>query len=134
PGPAAEAAEAAERIAREVLCDPIVEEYSILAGEEAPASPEGFDHRIDVAKRAGVMDPAADGVLRAVRATGLGIEGVRTYAAWLVTGRVDRAALLAAASRALGNEAIEEIRVDRPPVVRAGTPATAAAFRRIEVP
>ncbi len=134
PGPADDAARAAERIATEVLCDPIVETYHLLADDEPPPTEDGTDHRVDVAKKAGVMDPAADGVVRAVRAAGLPLVAARTYSAWLVRGDVDADSLAAAAARALGNEAIEEISADGDRVVHAVMTPDEPPFERTTVP
>ncbi|MBL8767788.1 MAG: phosphoribosylformylglycinamidine synthase subunit PurL [Planctomycetes bacterium] len=125
---------AAERIAREALADAVVDEATVLEADARPQAPAGFAHRIDIVKRKGVMDPAADGVLRAITALGEPVAGVRTYTAYLVAGTVSADKLADAAARALGNAAIEDIAVDAPHAIDPTTTGHGGAFTRVDVP
>lgn len=126
-------ADAARRIAAGVLADPVSETW-VLHDTPAAGDRAAADHRIDVVKKPGVMDPAADGVLRAIQAAGEQVDGVHTYQAFLIRGTVAAEPLRKAAARVLGNEAIELIRVDQQlevdPLIHSGE----AAFERVEVP
>ncbi|MFH0946484.1 MAG: phosphoribosylformylglycinamidine synthase subunit PurL [Planctomycetota bacterium] len=123
-----------ERVAERVLTDPVAEKHAVLEASELARLPPGFQHRVDVVKKPGVMDPAADGVMRAVRAAGVTILAAHTYQAYLIDGAPDAASLREAAVRVLGNEAIEEIRVDGDQSTHRGTlDGVSRGQRRIEV-
>lgn len=135
------AAECARRAAELVLADPVADRFLVVGpGQRTPRDPR-FQHRVEVAKKPGVMDPAADGVMRALCAAGLDARGAHTYSAFLVRlapdgegGARAAAALKAAAAKALGNEAIERITVDAAMEVAPCVAAEPAPFERIEVP
>ncbi len=124
---------AAERLAAAVLADAVTDTWAVLGGGETLPLPAGFTQRIDVVKKAGVMDPAAEGVLRAVRAAGEEIVAARTYSAFLVAGEAEAEELRQAAARALGNEAIEEIRADGGGPVEPLARSAPARFARVVV-
>jgi phosphoribosylformylglycinamidine synthase II len=124
---------AAGRAAREVLADAIVDVATVLGPDDPPAPVKGAGHRVMVVKKPGVMDPAADGVLRALRTAGIAATAVRTYHAFLVEGDVKPAELRAAAARCLGNEAIEAIYVGDEPIVSPALAAHDAPFARVDV-
>lgn len=123
----------AERIATRVLADAVVDSAIVLAESEAPPKAPGFDHRILVVKKPGVMDPAADGVLRAIQVAGESASAVRTYQAFYVQGKVDRTALRSAAAKTLGNEAIELVQVDDEQPVQPSVITHEPKFERVEV-
>ncbi|MBI4878607.1 MAG: phosphoribosylformylglycinamidine synthase subunit PurL [Planctomycetes bacterium] len=124
---------AAERIAAAVLADAVTDVFAVLGEGELLPLPAGFSRRIDVVKKAGVMDPAAEGVLRAVRAAGEDILAARTYSAFLVAGEPGAEALRQAGARALGNEAIEEISVGAGRPVEPLAQSAPARFLRVVV-
>ncbi len=126
-------ADAAAGVAAEVLADAVTDRFEIRAAGDPPAAEPGV-HRIDVVKKRGVMDPAADGVARAVRSAGVALDGVRTYQAFLVRTSASADEVRAAAARSLGNEAIETIAVDAPPEVVPVHATRAMAIERVEVP
>jgi len=78
-----------ERIANELLADPVLDDVRLIEPGTAPES-AGSDHRILVARRPGVMDPVAVTVERALTRAGLISRGasilVSTFRAWELDG------------------------------------------------
>jgi phosphoribosylformylglycinamidine synthase len=114
--------------ARSVLCDPVVEQFVVHApGAADPVQPRG-SHRIIVVPRPGVTDPVAHSVLKALVDMGLPAVATGTYKGYdvqLAPGAgVEAAQLAAAARRALANDVVQEILVDRLPL---GLPGAAGA-------
>jgi phosphoribosylformylglycinamidine synthase len=111
---------AADRIARELLHDPVAQVYSLTDGAKPPPASAGTQ-TILVFKHPGVMDPVEASALKAVSDLGLTLRRIRTgmrYVVELVPSRVEAGAdgrLRDAAAKVLGNEAIEEVSLgDRP--------------------
>ena len=121
----------ADRIARELLSDPVSQEYGLTAGAEPPSEPVG-SQTILVFRRPGVMDPVEASALKAVADLGLRIRRVRTGRRYVVQGGVD-GRLREAAARVLGNEAIEEVTLGERSFthIESGSPYT---FRKNSVP
>jgi phosphoribosylformylglycinamidine synthase len=116
-----------------VLADPVLHDSAVLAADApVPAPPAGF-RRIDVLRRPGVMDPAADSVVRALAAVGLPCRSARNYRAYLVRGAAT-AELERIGARLLANPLIEEVRVDPRQAVAPIDELPPAAFSRVEVP
>jgi len=104
---------AAERVARELLHDPVAQDYLLVEGGSPPAAPAG-SQTILVFKRPGVMDPVEASALKAVSDLGLQVRRIRTGMRYVVSGGVN-GSLRDAAAKVLGNEAIEEVTLgDRP--------------------
>src|SRR5579883_2832826 len=104
---------AADRVARELLHDPVAQDYLLVEGGSPPAAPAG-SQTILVFKRPGVMDPVEASALKAVSDLGLGVRRIRTGMRYVVSGG-GRGSLRDAAAKVLGNEAIEEVTLgDRP--------------------
>src|SRR5437868_15472541 len=62
-----------ERIARELLSDPVTETFTCAAGGEDRSLPEeAFNAAIEVHLKGGVMDPVADSTLAVIRDMGVG--------------------------------------------------------------
>ena len=126
--------EAAERLARELLADPVVNDYRVRA-EGEPALPERPGHRaVEIYRKPGVMDPAEASVRRAALAMGIELASARTGRRYEVRGGdLTEERLLAIARRVLANEVIEEIHVGglRDLAHRSHAPYV---FRRVEVP
>lgn len=119
----------AERLARELLCDPVLDEHRLWAPGERPDAPAGA-HRVLVMRRPGVMDPSALTVERAIARTpgiGRGAAAVRvlTFQAWELYSRSTnprdasrkggealRRELELAAQRLFANEVIDEVLID----------------------
>jgi len=116
-----------------VLADPVLQETTVLAADApVPAAPAGM-RRVDVLRRPGVMDPAADSVLRALAAVGLECRSARTYRAYLVRGATP-AELERIGTRILANPLIEEVRVDPKEAVAPFADLAPARAARVEVP
>jgi phosphoribosylformylglycinamidine synthase len=97
----------AERIARELLHDPVAQDFTLAEGAHPPAAPAATQTLL-VFKRPGVMDPVEASALKAVADLGLPVRRIRTGMRYVVSGPVN-GALRDAAAKVLGNEAIEEV-------------------------
>ncbi|MBI4576803.1 MAG: phosphoribosylformylglycinamidine synthase subunit PurL [Planctomycetes bacterium] len=97
-----------DRIARELLVDPVVERHAV----DAPCLPEkGPQTRVlTVVRRPGVMDPASASVRRGVHDLGERVEAVRTAWRYYLMGELDDAAERLAI-RVLANATVEEVLV-----------------------
>ncbi len=122
----------ADRIARELLADPVSETYTVSRADQPPAVPAGT-RVVTVFKKPGVMDPVEASARKAVRDLGMNATAVRTGMRHVVWGGPDDAALQAAAAKVLGNAAIDEIALGerRFEKIHLGAPYV---FRRVEVP
>ena len=89
----------ADRAARELFVDPVLEE----------TSNEGEGTAVSVWKRPGVMDPVEASVLRALGALGESPERAVTAQTYWIEADAPEAEILAAVGRSLANEVIEEI-------------------------
>lgn len=107
--------EVVERIASDLLADPITETFACVAGGDDRTLPgEGFDAAIEVHLKGGVMDPVAASTLTAIRdmlglardESSLAISTARLYQVAGVRN-VDEAAAIA--RRLLANDCIEDI-------------------------
>ncbi|MBA3269672.1 MAG: phosphoribosylformylglycinamidine synthase subunit PurS, partial [Acidobacteria bacterium] len=94
-----------QRIARELLADPIVEQAELIL--DAPA--DSGRSRIEIHLKAGVMDPVAASTEMAVRDMGIGINEVRTGRSYVICDPVDEAELKHIAARVLANGVIESV-------------------------
>jgi phosphoribosylformylglycinamidine synthase subunit PurSL len=108
-----------ERLAREILADPVLELARIDAPRTPPPGLRPAQHRLLVARRPGVMDPVALTVERAIARTARvqlpGGAPVRalTFRVLEVRGALAREELARAARSLFANEVIEELLVDR---------------------
>ncbi|MEZ5987974.1 MAG: phosphoribosylformylglycinamidine synthase subunit PurL [Planctomycetota bacterium] len=133
---------AAERAGRELLADPISDDFRVFAagGDAAEATNlwPGYAgaHRLVVRRLPGVMDPVARSAREALDELGIEADVVATYRSWLLPLAGGDAAArdrLAAIGRELANEVIEEVLVDAlPPGLP--DPGRAAREGRVEVP
>ncbi len=128
--------ERVERIASEILADPVVDRVTLLApGEAAPTRP-GW-HRIAIAPKAGVMDAPARTLGELLERTGLAdpAAGLRvgTYQVFQIEASLPEADLQQIGRRLLANETIEDLCIDRDdlPFV---LPAAGGRRERVEVP
>ena len=78
-----------ERVASELLADPIVEQADLIL--EPPA--DSGRSRIEIHLKPGVMDPIAASTEMAVRDMGIGINEVRTGRSYVICDKVDQAEL-----------------------------------------
>lgn len=107
--------ESLNRIARELLADPVSEEYHI--GQMA--APPGLAQAtlIEVHLKPGVTDPVAASAGMAIADMGIMIESVRTARKYLILGTLNDKQTKMIAERVLANDCIEEVIVgaDREP-------------------
>jgi phosphoribosylformylglycinamidine synthase len=89
-----------------LLADRVIEDSFL---DQDPPQVADADQCLMVLPKPGVMDPVALSLMRAISALGHAGVRARTGRRYLVSGAVDRDALLAAAKRVLMNEVIEEI-------------------------
>ncbi len=97
-----------QRIARELLADPVVEQAELVS---TPPDDSGKS-RIEIHLKPGVMDPVADSTEMAIRDMGLAVREVRTGRAYVIEGSIPRAELEKIASRVLANGVIESVHFD----------------------
>lgn len=97
--------EQVQRVAGELLADPIVEQAELTL--EPPA--DAGRSRIEIHLKPGVMDPVAASTEMAVRDMGIGINEVRTGRAYVICDKVDEAELKHIAGRVLANGVIESV-------------------------
>jgi phosphoribosylformylglycinamidine synthase len=105
----------ADRIARELLFDPVAQTYLLTPGSEPPPVPPD-SQVVLIFKRSGVMDPVEASALKAIADLGLRARRVRTGMRYVVRGGDGR--LRDAAAKTLGNEAIEEITLGERPFTK----------------
>ncbi|MFN9704709.1 MAG: phosphoribosylformylglycinamidine synthase subunit PurS, partial [Planctomycetota bacterium] len=121
---AAELPEAHVRtIARAVLCDPVIDHFVVHAPDSTAQVPPPGTHMVAVVPRAGVTDPVAHSVQKALADMGLPALAAGTYKAFDVRGAADAARLLQAARKALANDVVQDVLLDALP---AGLPTAAA--------
>src|SRR5947209_12493687 len=102
--------EEVERLAAELLADPVVERAVVAEVGDAAltATPDGCSRLVHVLPKPGVMDPVAQSTLSAIEDFGLQAEAVRTLRKfWLGELPEDRFRLLLA--KVLANDAIEQV-------------------------
>ncbi len=99
---------AAQRIASDLLSDPVTEQISVCTeNAQIQAAPDGI--ALEIHPRPGVMDPVAESTLAELRDAGHAVSAVRTARRLVLRGAASAEAVLATARRALANESIEEI-------------------------
>jgi phosphoribosylformylglycinamidine synthase len=97
---------AVERIARELLADPVVEQYQIADGRPRAADPRPV---IVVRRKPGVMDPVAISTVQAIADMGLAAQRCRTARKYCFSGRPTRADLERIAWAVLANDCVEDV-------------------------
>lgn len=113
-----------ERVCRELLADPVLDETRVIAPGEQPRTGSQRTCRVLVARKAGVMDPVALTVGRALRRMGLARDDtslpVATFRAWELecaperssTSVLSRDTLTRIGREILANEVIEDLYVE----------------------
>ena len=96
----------AERVAQELLSDPVCEEYYI--GRSGPPAGLARATLIEVHLKSGVTDPVAESVMAAVTDMGATADNVRTARKYLVLGEVSRKETNTIATKLLANDCIED--------------------------
>jgi len=95
-----------ERIARELLADPIVEEARLSDGDRKVKDPRAV---VIVRRKPGVMDPVATSTLQAVADMGLPARRCRTARKYYFEGRPAKRDLESIARAVLANDCIEDV-------------------------
>ncbi|HVR86010.1 MAG TPA: AIR synthase-related protein, partial [Planctomycetota bacterium] len=122
---------AADRVARDLLHDPVAQDFTLCEGSTPPPEPAGSQTLL-VFKRPGVMDPVEASALKAVADLGLSVRRIRTGMRYVVFGG-SNGALRDAAAKVLGNEAIEEVTLGDRPFTRIEL-GSSYSFRKAVVP
>ena len=104
----------AEQLSRELLADPVTEQFVVHALPVTLPAPAGT-HRIDVTWLPGVTDPAGDNLVRAGQLLGLaGLRRAATGHSYLLHGPLDAAALAHLAAGLFSNPVVQQFTIDRP--------------------
>ena len=106
-----------DRIAGELLADPVVERYAVWNGGARPQDPRPV---VVVRRKPGVMDPVAISALQAIADMGLKAARCSTARKYYFSGRPTRAELETIARAVLANSCIEDVEF---------ADSTAAVFR-----
>ncbi len=105
-----------ELVARELLADAVLNEYSIREMSEGSANGSpgqtADGHVIQISRKPGVMDPVEGSTLKAVRDLGLGAKSVRTIRKYVLQGSPTEEELDAIARKVLANDVIEDVSFD----------------------
>ncbi len=101
-----------ERFAGEVLADAVAEEWEVLAPGEGR---EWERMRLVVMPLAGVTDPVAGSVRKALGDSGMREVAAGTYRVWEMGRRVDGGALARAAEKGLANVVVQQVLLDCAP-------------------
>ncbi len=122
-----------ERAASELLADPVVDHYQILApGKATPATKNGT-HRLEILRKPGVMDPPANSVKRVLQEMKIPVERVMTFRAFEVRTNLTAPRLQQIAEKTLYNDTVEDLFLDSPTLPFAGAVAEYRFVRR-EIP
>jgi len=95
-----------ERIARELLTDPVVEQFRVSNGSVGKADPRPV---VVVRRKPGVMDPVAISALQAIGDMGLAARRCATARKYYFTGKPTKRELETVARAVLANRCIEDI-------------------------
>ena len=105
-------AQQVQRVARELLADPIVEQAEIIDAKAQATAGRNGQSRIEIHLKPGVMDPVAASTEMAIRDMGLPVNEVRTGRAYLIEGDVPKPELEQIAAKVLANGVIESVHFD----------------------
>jgi phosphoribosylformylglycinamidine synthase len=97
----------AERIAGELLADPVCESYIIGRGK-APAGLAKAEI-VEVHLKSGVTDPVANSVTEAIADMGETVENVRTARKYIILGEINEKQLKLITGKVLANDCIEDV-------------------------
>jgi phosphoribosylformylglycinamidine synthase subunit PurSL len=127
--------ETVEKIVRELLRDPVLDEARLFSPRELP--PGRDSRRILVARKPGVMDPVALTVEGCLRRSGLVDAGspllISTFTAWELDGPLSDEEVKKIALAGLANDTIEDVVMDSE-LLFYGVPASGVSHVRVEVP
>ncbi len=122
--------EEAQRVGRELLSDSVTERFSL--NEPVDTGLPGGSFVVEVAKKAGVMDPVEASTLKGIDDMGIGADAVTTSRKYVFTGSVDEVQFRRHAARVLANEVIEECSF-RERDIAGRAPAPPYTFQKITV-
>jgi phosphoribosylformylglycinamidine synthase len=113
-----------ERIARELLADRVIQDYSLRPGcEPATFNLNQNEFVIEVAYNSGVMDPVEESVLKGIRDLGIGqVSSVKTAKKYLLKGNLSSEQIKIISQKLLYNKLIQHI-VVQSPQAQAGAPS-----------
>ncbi len=97
----------AERVARELLADPVCEEYYI--GRSGPPPGLAKATLVEVHLKSGVTDPVAESVMAAIADMGAVPAGVRTARKYVLLGDIKASQIDTVARKILANDVIEVV-------------------------
>ncbi len=97
----------AQRLAKELLTDPVCEEYLIGKSDGPPAHQDAT--LIEVHLKSGVTDPVAESVMAAIADMGAEAGHVRTARKYVLFGKVTKGQCDIIARRVLANDCIEDV-------------------------
>jgi len=95
-----------ERLARELLADPVCEEYYI--GRSGPPAGLAKATLIEVHLKSGVTDPVAESVMTAIADMGVRAHNVRTARKYVLLGQITQKQTDTIAKKILANDCIED--------------------------
>lgn len=120
-----------DRIAEELLCDPITQEYRAFSEGKSGETPCPGSFMVEVAYNPGVMDPVEESALKGIRDMGAaGVSAVSTAQKYLITGAITPRQLETISEKLLYNRIIQHI--VRPSAAR--RQPSAYAFTPVTVP
>jgi len=96
----------AQRLAKELLTDPVCEEYYI--GRSGPPAGLAKATLIEVHLKSGVTDPVAESVMAAVADMGVKADNVRTARKYVLLGEITQSQTDTIAKKILANDCIED--------------------------
>ena len=105
-------AEQADLISRELLVDPITQEYQYSPSSSAALpKPQGDHHNIvEIAYRSGVMDPVEESTLKGIRDLGIkGVRSVRTAKQYHLFGKLTSREMGLIVDKVLANKLIQYV-------------------------
>jgi phosphoribosylformylglycinamidine synthase len=98
----------AQRVARELLADPVCQDY-FIGRSNVPVGPAEAT-LVEVHLKSGVTDPAAESVLAALKDMGAAnVQSVRTARKYVLLGHISSDQIQTISRRALANDCIEEV-------------------------
>jgi len=97
----------AERVARELLADPVCEEYYL--GRSGPPPGLAKATLVEVHLKSGVSDPVAESVMAAIADMGAVPAGVRTARKYVLLGDIKASRIDTIARKILANDVIEDV-------------------------
>ena len=97
----------ADRVAKELLTDPVCEQYYI--GRSGPPAGLAKATLIEIHLKSGVTDPVAESVMTAIADMGVAVNNVRTARKYVLLGDINQKQIDTIAKKILANDCIEEI-------------------------